>query len=268
MKIENVTSKLEKKGFKCIDNLVLLDEIGSGTQGVVFKGRKTDDFRCNKLYAIKQVSIGYLSKLAKRRELFETEMATLSKIRHPNVVSLLRTLRSENNFYLVFKYCNQGNYYTFMKSRNLQYLSEKEAIYYLTQIANGFYELKRHKIMHRDFKLDNVLFNKNNLVIGDLGFAKKDVEVTNTVLGTYATMAYELLKSEGEGKSYNSKVDLWSIGCVFYEMLFGVPPFTGSDKYKIIKDIEEKTSKQSLPFPFENQLLRYRVFLYWPQDLY
>ena len=247
--MENVTSKLNEKGFNCIGNLVLLEKLGEGSQGVVYKAINTEDKYKNKYYAVKQISIDHLCKIPHRKELLATELKILNSISHNNIIKLERVLVTKNNYYLVMKYCNQGNYYHYMKSRNLSFLPESEAIKLLIQIANGFYALKDKKVIHRDFKLENILFNNGNLIIGDLGFAKMDVEITKTILGTPSTMAYELLTADEENRSYNSKVDLWSIGCVYYEMLFGQPPFYGGDKFQIIKDIRNKTSGNRLVLP-------------------
>lgn len=73
--------------------------------------------------------------------------------------------------------------------------------------------------MHRDIKLANIFLHNDTVVIGDFGFAKQGYYQAQTILGTPLTMAPELLfKSQ---QSYTNKADLWSIGVVFYQMLFG-----------------------------------------------
>lgn len=94
-----------------------------------------------------------------------------------------------------------------------------------------------HKILHRDFKLANLLKKDEFIVIGDFGFAKKGLEYTDTRLGTPLTMAPEILMDEQGEQSYNSKVDLWSIGVVFYEMVFGSSPFFALNRSDIKKKI-------------------------------
>lgn len=96
---------------------------------------------------------------------------------------------------------------------------EKEAIEYFIQILNSFKTLVKHKIMHRDFKLANILLHDGEIKIADFGFSKllTNEEFTETMLGSPLNMAPEVLG----GTQYNSKADIWSIGVVFYEMLFG-----------------------------------------------
>ena len=125
-------------------------------------------------------------------------------------------------------------------------LSESEAVYFLMQIMNGFRELHKHQIMHRDVKLANMFLKEDTIVIGDFGFAKQGVETTKTRLGTPITMAPELLMSKES--SYTNKADLWSIGVVFYQLLFGKNPFD-SKNYQELKNKVRTQSGDRLIFP-------------------
>ena len=91
---------------------------------------------------------------------------------------------------------------------------------------NGFRELHRHQVMHRDIKLANIFLHGDTVKIGDFGFAKQGVKMAETILGTPITMAPELLNSEKyKGKGYSNKTDLWALGVVFYQMVFGDAPW-------------------------------------------
>ena len=96
---------------------------------------------------------------------------------------------------------------------------------FLKQILNGFKGLHEQSVMHRDFKLANILLHDRICKIADLGFAKmmKETDLTQTVLGTGLTMAPEVLK----GMPYGLKADIWSIGVVFYQLLTGKYPYSG-----------------------------------------
>lgn len=111
---------------------------------------------------------------------------------------------------------------------------------------NGFRELHKNKIMHRDVKLANLFLQNDNIVIGDFGFAKQGVEATQTRLGTPITMAPELLTTKVG--SYTSKADLWSIGVCFYQMLFGKTPFDAKN-YNDLKVLVKTKSGKNLKFP-------------------
>ena len=126
-------------------------------------------------------------------------------------------------------------------------LSESEAIYFMKQIANGFRELNKWQIMHRDFKPANVMLKGDVIKIGDFGFAKMGVELATTGLGTPVTMAPELLNGK-PGASYSDKIDLWSIGVVFYMMLYGNKgPFTFK-RYTELQSAVETQSGKNLKF--------------------
>lgn len=116
----------------------------------------------------------------------------MNKIVHPNIMHLYEFLESPNNYYMVIQYCNGGDLENYVKKQPNQLLPEGEVLYYLKQIMNGFQELYKEKIMHRDFKLANIFLHNDTIVIGDFGFAKAGFEMAQTKLGTPVTMAPEL----------------------------------------------------------------------------
>lgn len=118
---------------------------------------------------------------------------------------------------------------------------------------NGFQALREKKVLHRDFKLANLFINDETLVIGDFGFAKSGNDMAQTKLGTPLTMAYEILTATSDSFLYNSKADLWSVGVVYYQMLFGKTPFFGFTIPSLIKDINKKIGKLDFPLPVSSE---------------
>ena len=144
-------------------------------------------------------------------------------------------LESTEHYYLVMRFCKDGDLETLLKRRGK--FSETESVYFLKQIMNGFQDLYKYKIMHRDFKLANVFLNGFELVIGDFGLSKIGNDLAVTKLGTPYNMAPELL--HGEGKvPYTSKSDLWSIGTVFYQLIFGDLPFEAYNMSELLASIK------------------------------
>lgn len=90
--------------------------------------------------------------------------------------------------------------------------------------------------MHRDFKVANVLLHNSVCKIADLGFAKQmeKKQMTGTILGTSLTMAPEVLQE----KAYGFEADIWSIGVVYYQMMYGKYPYMGMNDYDILKKIK------------------------------
>ena len=116
----------------------------------------------------------------------------MSEIHHPNIMHLFDFLESSNSYYLVIQYCNKGDLEAYLSKQSRNFFTEKEALYFLKQIMNGFQVLRIHKVMHRDFKLANIFLNDDTLVIGDFGFARAGFEMAQTNLGTPLTKAPEL----------------------------------------------------------------------------
>ena len=222
--------------MKKVGDYVLLSELGKGQFGVVYKAKKADT---GDVYAVKTVKKASINANPKLKSLFDTEINIMSKIKHPNVLHLYEYLETGNNFYLVIDYCNNGDMESHLKKH--QFLGEDESVYFLMQVMNGFRELHKHKIMHRDFKLANIFLNDDKLIIGDFGFAKSGVDMTSTKLGSPITMAPEMLLNTGAKLTYTNKADLWSIGVCFYQMIFGKLPWDVND----IEDLKKKVQSES-----------------------
>ena len=228
--------------MKTVGQYNLISKLGNGEYGVVYKGINT---KTQKIFALKAINKERVKSNAKLFKLFQTELAVMSKLKHPNILHLYEYLETSNNFYLVIDYCNNGDLLHHVTKN--QYLGEEESIYFLMQIMNGFRELHKYKIMHRDFKLANIFLNDDKVVIGDFGFAKSGSEMASTKLGSPITMAPELLNMITSLK-YTNKADLWSVGVCFFHMIFGKAPWTPT----CIPDLQMKVmhkSGKNLKFP-------------------
>ena len=234
-----------QKSQKRIGQYVLQEKLGQGQFGSVFLAVSNET---QAKYAIKCQDKKFISENEMYKKLLNTEIGIMNKIKHPNIVHLYELLESANNYYMVIDYCNNGDFEQYMRSRKLKYLEESEAIFFLKQIMNGFKELRRHKVIHRDFKLSNIMVHDDTLKIGDFGLAKKGYEIAMTIVGSYLTMAPELLSSDGKN-TYSAKCDLWSIGFVLYQMLFGEPPFFGLTPNEIFQDIVDRYKELRFPKP-------------------
>jgi len=174
-------------------------------------------------------------------ELLENEIKVLKSCDNVNIIKLYDMKKTANNFYLILEYCNEGDLGDYLKQK--KYLTEEEAVEFLIQIFNAFKTLIKNNIMHRDFKLANILKHNGNIKIADFGFSKLMGKegMTGTMLGSPLNMAPEVL----DGAYYNNKADIWSIGTVFYELLFGKPPYVAGNIIDLIKNIKN----QQLKFP-------------------
>lgn len=220
--------------YRCIE------ELGRGEFGTVYKAIKDGD-PYDKFYAVKSISRKCVDDNPRVKKLFQNEFNTMSRIFHPNIQHCYEAIMTANHYYLVVDYCNNGDLETWVK--NQIRLSQPEAIYFLKQIMIGFKTLHKNKIMHRDFKLANIFLNNDTIIIGDFGFAKQVLKETGSILGTPEIMAPEILISYRDRMDikYTNKVDLWSIGICFYEMLFGKKPWDP----KSIQELLEKQKNNS-----------------------
>lgn len=128
-------------------------------------------------------------------------------------------------------FCNEGDLGGHVRSKKDSRLPEAEAIGWLQQIANGFVKLHAEKIIHRDIKFDNLLIMDGVLKLADFGISKKG-DLASSHVGTPLTKAPEILKcdpwvggSYDSNLVYTSKCDLFSVGVVYYMMLFAEHPY-------------------------------------------
>ena len=233
--------------IKQIGNYILESELGEGQFGKVFKGREKNT---KALYAIKRIDKKKINANPLLPGLLSTEIKIMQEIEHPNILHCFEVIESKTHYYLVLNYCNQGDLENYMREKHLNYFPEEEAIGLFTQIVNGFIVLRQKNIIHRDFKLANIFMSNEVLVIGDFGLAKMGSEMASTVLGTPLTMAPELFEVNDIGGNYTAKADIWSIGVVYYQLLFGNYPYTGYDRPSIYKNMKKVTGDK-LEFPKE-----------------
>jgi len=230
---------------KVIGNYVIDKRIGEGCNGEVFKAINTIT---QEVVAIKVMSAKKIDSIPQAKLLLNTEASIMHDINHPNILHLYEFLKTKNNYYLIVQYCNQGDLVDYKNSKPSNIFDEKEAVGLLKQILNGFSELRARNIMHRDFKMENIFMHNDRLIIGDFGLAKSGVEFASTHAGTKLTMAPEILATINTNGQYSYKADLWSIGVVFYQMLFDDIPFFGLNNAEMMQSINRNCGT-NLKFP-------------------
>lgn len=231
--------------IKQIGNYILESELGEGQFGKVYKAKHQET---GVYYAVKRIDKKKINSNPLLPGLLSTEIKIMQEITHPNILHLFELIESSTHYYLILNFCNQGDLECYMKQRHLNYFTEEEAVGLFRQIMNGFHELRKKKILHRDFKLANIFMSDDVLVIGDFGLAKMGNEVASTILGTPLTMAPELLQVSESSGGYTSKADIWSIGVVYYQLLFGDYPYTGYDRQGLFNSMKVRTG-ENLKFP-------------------
>ncbi|KAL4485745.1 hypothetical protein ABPG72_011007 [Tetrahymena utriculariae] len=229
--------------YKKIGPYSLIKEIGQGSFARVYRGR-TETNGVQEDFAIKMISKGYLRE--DNQELIDKEISILLKLRHKNIIRLVDFKKTNNNWYLIFEFCELGDLEQYMKERFNGKFPLSIALTFIQQLKSAFQEIRRHKFVHRDLKLANILLTKDLTVkLGDFGFAKHfdDNSLLQSYCGTPITMAPEILKRE----KYNEKCDIWSLGIIIYQMIYGRPPFN-PHKGAHIQDLINLIEKNQIDF--------------------
>ena len=163
-----------------LKDYLFLNRIGVGNYSEVWKAVEV---ATKNVCAIKMLDNQQIQNQPKVLELLKSEIRILKSINSENVVRLYDSFFEQNHYYLVMEYCDGGDVERFVKSKPTRTISEAEALIFFKQMLNGFQALHKEKVMHRDFKLANVLIHDGILKIADLGFSKQ-AEVADTALGS------------------------------------------------------------------------------------
>ncbi|KAG9481140.1 hypothetical protein GDO78_010408 [Eleutherodactylus coqui] len=198
-----------------------ISKIGEGSYGVVFKCRNRDT---GQIVAIKKFLESEDDPVIKKIALREIRM--LKQLKHPNLVNLLEVFRRKRKIHLVFEYCDHTVLHEL--DRHPRGVPEHlvKSITWQTLQAVSF--CHRHNCIHRDVKPENILITKHSVIkLCDFGFARILTGPSDYYTDYVATRWYrapELLVGDTQ---YGPPVDVWAIGCVFAELLSGVPLWPG-----------------------------------------
>lgn len=209
-------------------DFILTERLGSGTYATVYKAfRKTD---CREAVAVKVVSKKTLNKTSMENLL--TEIEILKTVRHPHIVQLKDFQWDAENIYLILEWCSGGDLSSFIRSRRI--LPERVSRRCLQQIACALQFLHEKNISHLDLKPQNILLSGNVLKLADFGFAQymSPWDEQHALRGSPLYMAPEMVCR----RHYDARVDLWSVGVILYEALFGRAPFAS----RSYTELEEK----------------------------
>ncbi|XP_055010908.1 serine/threonine-protein kinase ULK3 isoform X2 [Boleophthalmus pectinirostris] len=208
-------------------DFILTERLGSGTYATVYKAYRKGDSR--EVVAVKVVGKKTLNKASTENLL--TEIEILKTIKHPHIVQLKDFQWDAENIYLILEWCSGGDLSRFIRSRRI--LPERIARRFLQQIACALQFLHEKNISHLDLKPQNILLSGSVLKLADFGFAQymSPWDEQSVLRGSPLYMAPEMVCR----RQYDSRVDLWSVGVILYEALFGRAPFA-SRSYAELED--------------------------------
>jgi len=225
----------------------LLEEVGRGGQGVVFRARQKS---LNRTVALKVISLGqWASKAHLKRFRLEAEAA--ARLEHPCIVPIHEVGERNGSCYFSMKFVEGGQLDEVVRRKSM---SVRQAAELIAKIARTVHYAHEHGILHRDIKPGNILLDaKGEPHLTDFGLARlveSESSVTQTldVLGTPSYMAPE--QAVGNNAAISSVTDVYGLGAVLYQLLTGQPPFAGGTTYETIKlllDTEPRQPRQLNP---------------------
>jgi len=198
-------------------------ELGRGGMATVYLAR---DLKHDRLVALKVLRPELAASLGADR--FLREIQVTAHLTHPNILPLLDSGRADEFLYYVTPYV-EGESLRSRLERERQ-LPVDEAVRLAAAVAGALDYAHRHQIIHRDIKPENILLEDGQAVVADFGIARAlhaagsaKLTETGVAVGTVAYMSPE----QATGEQFDGRSDIYSLGCVLYEMLAGEPPFTG-----------------------------------------
>ncbi|KAL4504222.1 hypothetical protein ABPG72_021060 [Tetrahymena utriculariae] len=239
---QQIYTYLQEKGYS---NIQL---IGQGGISQIFKVNKQDE-----VFAIKILTSQTMSGQKNYYEKNEIEvsscLAELSKTNSCQYITKIYNVFQENGYtFIVCEYCEQGDLYNFIQ-RCHQYLNQFTFAVMMKQIIEGIHYLHQIKIIHRDLKPENILVTQKNgdyiLKITDFGISSQE-NLTKSQVGTINYMAPEIIRNQ----QYSYEVDIWSFGCICYEIISNEQLFNAHSQFEIAKKIIEFKKFENKHFNF------------------
>jgi tRNA A-37 threonylcarbamoyl transferase component Bud32 len=230
----------------------ILEEIGRGGMGIVFKAR---DRRLGRVVALKRLPDN-LRNHPKAVELFLREARAAAALNHPNIVTLFDAGQEGETYYITMELLEGAPLQRILRERKR--LAAAQVAKLGGQIATGLQYAHEQGIVHRDIKTANIFFTSSKLVkIMDFGLAKmvEEVRRATTVIGG---TPYYMAPEQGAGDAVDHRADLYALGVTFFELLTGSVPFREGDvtfHHRHTPPPDPRTLVPDLPAPMAELVL-------------
>src|SRR5437867_6886101 len=219
----------------------LLEEIGRGGQGVVFRARQKS---LNRTVALKVIGLGEWATKAHLKR-FRLEAEAAASLDHPGIVPIHEVGERDGSCYFSMKLVEGGQLDEVVRHEQM---SIRRAVELIAKVARTVHYAHEHGILHRDIKPGNILLDKSGEPhLADFGLARlveteSTLTRTKDLMGTPSYMAPE--QAVGNNAQITRATDVYGLGAVLYQLLTGHPPFAGGTTYEIIKLLLETEPKQ------------------------
>uniref|UniRef100_H2ZGZ8 cyclin-dependent kinase n=1 Tax=Ciona savignyi TaxID=51511 RepID=H2ZGZ8_CIOSA len=228
--------------FKIMDGFHKIEKIGEGTYGVVYKAL---DKVTGRTVALKKIRLDTETEGVPSTAI--REISLLKELDHTNIVRLMDVIHSEKKLYLVFEYLNQDlKKYMDSKPNGLPMPLAKS---YLYQLLQGIAYCHSHRVLHRDLKPQNLLLDEHGCIkLADFGLARAIGVPVRMYTHEVITLWYRPPEILLGSKYYSTAVDIWSIGCIFTEMVHKKTLFAGDSEidqlFRIFRTLGTPTDTQ------------------------
>ncbi|XP_034486505.1 serine/threonine-protein kinase par-1 isoform X2 [Drosophila innubila] len=239
--IDNIMSGIANTGDVKMNNhrkklrqrFDIIKKLGQGTYGKVQLGVNKETGQEVAIKTIKKCKIEAEADLVRIRR----EVQIMSSVQHPNIIHIYEVFENREKMVLVMEFAAGGELYDYLSERKV--LNEVEARRIFRQVATAVYYCHKHKICHRDLKLENILLDEQgNAKIADFGLS--NVFDDQRLLGTFCGSPLYASPEIVEGTPYQGpEVDCWSLGVLLYTLVYGSMPFDGSNFKRLVKQISQ-----------------------------
>ncbi|NWR73549.1 NEK3 kinase, partial [Centropus unirufus] len=239
----------------------MLKVLGEGTFGraVLVHHRISDQY-----YAMKEIRLPMSSSDVENSR---KEAVLLAKMKHPNIVAYEESFEANGHLYIVMEYCNDGDLMQKIKQQRGKLFPEETILHWFVQMCLAVKHIHDKRVLHRDIKSKNVFLTQNGKIkLGDFGSARllaHPVSYACTYMGT----PYYVPPEIWENTPYNNKSDIWSLGCILYELCTLRHPFQANSwKHLILKICNGSYAPLPSHYSYELHYLIKQMFKRNPQS--
>ncbi len=224
-----------------VEGFEILEEIGRGGMGVVYRARQNN---LDRVVALKMIRVGrFASEMDVQR--FAAEVDAVAKLDHPNIVSIYEIGSHHGEHYFTMQLVEGSRFDTYLESDRFR---RADALEILSQVCEAVAYCHGHGIAHRDLKPSNIFLKGDVARVGDYGLLAKHLvqpdytlaamTQTGAALGTPSYMPPE--QASG-GHVITTAADIYSLGAIMYELLTGQPPHKGATAFETVMSVRNNT---------------------------